>query len=216
MKIKWAIITLLSLTAVAAVSYWGFDAFNDNKTYQRNMQSAREAVAAHEWSDAAIYYTAARKMRVSIENRTALEQLKYLEHADKEIKANNWPSALNLYQRVLETNDGVDLLNKAAKSGETYVKALKSADENSAMTSSLQQALDKQASELAQVQSAASDSVKAAQDSAKRAISAANSSAAKSSSSQSTKSDTKTSKVDEKNKDNKDNKNESSKNSEGD
>lgn len=131
MKIKWPIITLLSLTAVAAVSYWGFDAFNDNKTYQRNMQSARE------WSDAAIYYTAARKVRVSIENRTALEQLKYLEHADKEIKANNWPSALNLYQRVLETNDGVDLLNKAAKSGETYVKALKSADENSAIATGI-------------------------------------------------------------------------------
>ena len=94
MKIKWTIITLLSLTAIAAASYWGVDVFNDNKTYQRNMQSAREAVAAHEWSDAAVYYKAARKVHVSIENRTALEQLNYLERADKEIQADNWPSAL--------------------------------------------------------------------------------------------------------------------------
>ena len=101
MKIKWTIITLLSLTAIAAASYWGVDVFNDNKTYQRNMQSAREAVAAHEWSDAAVYYKAARKVHVSIENRTALEQLNYLERADKEIQADNWPSALNLYSRVL-------------------------------------------------------------------------------------------------------------------
>ena len=143
MKIKWTIITLLSLTAIAAASYWGVDVFNDNKTYQRNMQSAREAVAAHEWSDAAVYYKAARKVHVSIENRTALEQLNYLERADKEIQADNWPSALNLYSRVLETNDGVDLLNKAAKSGETYVNALKTADEKSDKVSTLKKALAK-------------------------------------------------------------------------
>lgn len=179
MKIKWTIITLLSLTAIAAASYWGVDVFNDNKTYQRNMQSAREAVAAHEWSDAAVYYKAARKVHVSIENRTALEQLNYLERADKEIQADNWPSALNLYSRVLETNDGVDLLNKAAKSGETYVNALKTADEKSDKVSTLKKALAKKTSELAQVQSVASDSVKAAQDSANNAISAANSSVAR-------------------------------------
>ena len=146
MKIKWTIITLLSLTAIAAASYWGVDVFNDNKTYQRNMQSAREAVAAHEWSDAAVYYKAARKVHVSIENRTALEQLNYLERADKEIQADNWPSALNLYSRVLETNDGVDLLNKAAKSGETYVNALKTADEKSDKVSILKKALAKKTS----------------------------------------------------------------------
>ena len=213
MKIKWTIITLLSLTATVVASYWGVDAFNDNKTYQRNMQSAREAVAAHEWSDAAIYYTAARKVRVSIENRTALEQLHYLRHADKEIKENNWPSALNLYSRVLETNDGVELLNKAAKSGETYVRALKSADENSDKVSELNNTIAKKTSELAQVRSAASNSVKAAQDSANDAISIANSNAAKAASSQSEKSDTKPSKVDDKNKDDK---HESSKKSEGD
>lgn len=179
MKIKWTIITLLSLTAIAAASYWGVDVFNDNKTYQRNMQSAREAVADHEWSDAAVYYKAARKVHVSIENRTALEQLNYLERADKEIQADNWPSALNLYSRVLETNDGVDLLNKAAKSGETYVNALKTADEKSDKVSTLKKALAKKTSELAQVQSVASDSVKAAQDSANNAISAANSSVAR-------------------------------------
>ncbi|MBJ7692439.1 hypothetical protein [Weissella confusa] len=213
MKIKWTIITLLSLTAIAAASYWGVDVFNDNKTYQRNMQSAREAVAAHEWSDAAVYYKAARKVHVSIENRTALEQLNYLERADKEIQADNWPSALNLYSRVLETNDGVDLLNKAAKSGETYVNALKTADEKSDKVSTLKKALAKKTSELAQVQSVASDSVKAAQDSANNAISAANSSVAKMADSQSEKSDTKTSTVVDKNK--KDDKHESSKNSEG-
>lgn len=200
MKIKWTIITLLSLTAIAAASYWGVDVFNDNKTYQRNMQSAREAVAAHEWSDAAVYYKAARKVHVSIENRTALEQLNYLERADKEIQADNWPSALNLYSRVLETNDGVDLLNKAAKSGETYVNALKTADEKSDKVSTLKKALAKKTSELAQVQSVASDSVKAAQDSANNAISAANSNVAKMADSQSEKSDTKTSTVDDKNK----------------
>ena len=72
MKIKWTIITLLSLTAIAAASYWGVDVFNDNKTYQRNMQSAREAVAAHEWSDAAVYYKAARKVHVQLKTAPRL------------------------------------------------------------------------------------------------------------------------------------------------
>ncbi|MBC6498073.1 hypothetical protein H7R52_00245 [Weissella confusa] len=83
---------------LAQVQSVASDSVKAAQEYQRNMQSAREAVAAHEWSDAAVYYKAARKVHVSIENRTALEQLNYLERADKEIQADNWPSALNLYR----------------------------------------------------------------------------------------------------------------------
>ena len=220
MKLKWTVITLIALAATAAGIYWGVDAFNENKSYQGNMRNARNAVAAHNWSDAALYYSAARGIRVSVENRTALEQLNYLKRADKEIRHNNWQSALNLYSLVLATNGGVDLLNKAAKSGEDYVTALKNADESADKASSLQVALDKKSSELTKARSSAeaavktaNDAAKAAQDSAKSAVDAANDNAtdlSKALSSQqaadkaaakSEAADTKTSKVDNHKKD---------------
>ena len=129
MKTKWTIVSVILLTLAAAGSIWGIKIYYDDQAYNKQMRIARNAVAGHEWEIARTAYQKSRKIHVSVENRTASQQLTYLEHADEEIKQQNWESAVNMYNQALTVDGGVELLNKAATTGKTYVEALRNSGE---------------------------------------------------------------------------------------
>ncbi|MBJ7632463.1 hypothetical protein [Weissella confusa] len=107
MKPKWTIV----LTLATAGSIWGIKIYYDEQAYNKQMRIARNAVAGHEWEIARTAYQKSRKIHVSVENRTASQQLTYLENADNEIKQHNWESAVNMYNQALTVDGGVELLN---------------------------------------------------------------------------------------------------------
>ncbi|WP_259718654.1 hypothetical protein [Weissella confusa] len=101
MKPKWTIVSVIVLTLATAGSIWGIKIYYDEQAYNKQMSIARNAVAGHEWEIARTAYQKSRKIHVSVENRTASQQLTYLENADNEIKQHNWESAVNMYNQVL-------------------------------------------------------------------------------------------------------------------
>ncbi|WP_243677615.1 hypothetical protein [Weissella confusa] len=141
-----------------------------------------------------------RKIHVSVENRTASQQLTYLENADNEIKQHNWESAVNMYNQALTVDGGVELLNKAATTGKTYVDALRNSGEAQQKVQQLTDQVIQQSSEIVALQSSASDALKAMQDSANNVLSSAKKAQSKQNKSddrQKQKSDTNSSRVEE-------------------
>ena len=162
------------------------------------MRIARNAVAGHEWEIARTAYQKSRKIHVSVENRTASQQLNYLENADNEIKQHNWESAVNMYNQALTVDGGVELLNKAATTGKTCVDALRNSGEAQQKVQQLTDQVIQQSSEIVALQSSASDALKA--DSANNVLSSAKKAQSKQNKSddrQKQKSDTNSSRVEE-------------------
>ena len=200
MKPKWTIVSVIVLTLATAGSIWGIKIYYDEQAYNKQMHIARNAVAGHEWEIARTAYQKSRKIHVSVENRTASQQLTYLENADNEIKQHNWESAVNMYNQALTVDGGVELLNKAATTGKTYVDALRNSGEAQQKVQQLTDQVIQQSSEIVALQSSASDALKAMQDSANNALSSAKKAQSKQNKSddrQKQKSDTKSSKVEE-------------------
>lgn len=194
MKPKWTIV----LTLATAGSIWGIKIYYDEQAYNKQMRIARNAVAGHEWEIARTAYQKSRKIHVSVENRTASQQLTYLENADNEIKQHNWESAVNMYNQALTVDGGVELLNKAATTGKTYVDALRNSGEAQQKVQQLTDQVIQQSSEIVALQSSASDALKA--DSANNALSSAKKAQSKQNKSddrQKQKSDTNSSRVEE-------------------
>ena len=167
MKPKWTIV----LTLATAGSIWGIKIYYDEQAYNKQMRIARNAVAGHEWEIARTAYQKSRKIHVSVENRTASQQLNYLENADNEIKQHNWESAVKMYNQALTVDGGVELLNKAATTGKTCVDALRNSGEAQQKVQQLTDQVIQQSSEIVALQSSASDALKA--DSANNALSSA-------------------------------------------
>lgn len=194
MKPKWTIV----LTLATAGSIWGIKIYYDEQAYNKQMRIARNAVAGHEWEIARTAYQKSRKIHVSVENRTASQQLNYLENADNEIKQHNWESAVNMYNQALTVDGGVELLNKAATTGKTYVDALRNSGEAQQKVQQLTDQVIQQSSEIVALQSSASDALKA--DSANNVLSSAKKAQSKQNKSddrQKQKSDTNSSRVEE-------------------
>ncbi|MBJ7627561.1 hypothetical protein [Weissella confusa] len=194
MKPKWTIV----LTLATAGSIWGIKIYYDEQAYNKQMRIARNAVAGHEWEIARTAYQKSRKIHVSVENRTASQQLTYLENADNEIKQHNWESAVNMYNQALTVDGGVELLNKAATTGKTCVDALRNSGEAQQKVQQLTDQVIQQSSEIVALQSSASDALKA--DSANNALSSAKKAQSKQNKSddrQKQKSDTNSSRVEE-------------------
>lgn len=194
MKPKWTIV----LTLATAGSIWGIKIYYDEQAYNKQMRIARNAVAGHEWEIACTAYQKSRKIHVSVENRTASQQLTYLENADNEIKQHNWESAVNMYNQALTVDGGVELLNKAATTGKTCVDALRNSGEAQQKVQQLTDQVIQQSSEIVALQSSASDALKA--DSANNALSSAKKAQSKQNKSddrQKQKSDTNSSRVEE-------------------
>lgn len=144
MKPKWTIV----LTLATAGSIWGIKIYYDEQAYNKQMRIARNAVAGHEWEIARTAYQKSRKIHVSVENRTASQQLTYLENADNEIKQHNWESAVNMYNHALTVDGGVELLNKAATTGKTCVDALRNSGEAQQKVQQLTDQVIQQSSEI--------------------------------------------------------------------
>ncbi|MBJ7658642.1 hypothetical protein [Weissella confusa] len=194
MKPKWTIV----LTLATAGSIWGIKIYYDEQAYNKQMRIARNAVAGHEWEIARTAYQKSRKIHVSVENRTASQQLNYLENADNEIKQHNWESAVKMYNQALTVDGGVELLNKAATTGKTCVDALRNSGEAQQKVQQLTDQVIQQSSEIVALQSSASDALKA--DSANNALSSAKKAQSKQNKSddrQKQKSDTNSSRVEE-------------------
>ncbi|MBJ7620502.1 hypothetical protein HAU47_08495 [Weissella confusa] len=194
MKPKWTIV----LTLATAGSIWGIKIYYDEQAYNKQMRIARNAVAGHEWEIARTAYQKSRKIHVSVENRTASQQLNYLENADNEIKQHNWESAVNMYNQALTVDGGVELLNKAATTGKTCVDALRNSGEAQQKVQQLTDQVIQQSSEIVALQSSASDALKA--DSANNVLSSAKKAQSKQNKSddrQKQKSDTNSSRVEE-------------------
>lgn len=194
MKPKWTIV----LTLATAGSIWGIKIYYDEQAYNKQMRIARNAVAGHEWEIARTAYQKSRKIHVSVENRTASQQLTYLENADNEIKQHNWESAVNMYNQALTVDGGVELLNKAATTGKTCVDALRNSGEAQQKVQQLTDQVIQQSSEIVALQSSASDALKA--DSANNVLSSAKKAQSKQNKSddrQKQKSDTNSSRVEE-------------------
>ncbi|TGE58466.1 hypothetical protein C6P21_06895 [Weissella confusa] len=194
MKPKWTIV----LTLATAGSIWGIKIYYDEQAYNKQMRIARNAVAGHEWEIARTAYQKSRKIHVSVENRTASQQLNYLENADNEINQHNWESAVNMYNQALTVDGGVELLNKAATTGKTCVDALRNSGEAQQKVQQLTDQVIQQSSEIVALQSSASDALKA--DSANNVLSSAKKAQSKQNKSddrQKQKSDTNSSRVEE-------------------
>lgn len=194
MKPKWTIV----LTLATAGSIWDIKIYYDEQAYNKQMRIARNAVAGHEWEIARTAYQKSRKIHVSVENRTASQQLNYLENADNEIKQHNWESAVNMYNQALTVDGGVELLNKAATTGKTCVDALRNSGEAQQKVQQLTDQVIQQSSEIVALQSSASDALKA--DSANNVLSSAKKAQSKQNKSddrQKQKSDTNSSRVEE-------------------
>lgn len=182
MSRKKIIISVIGLIIIIIAGYAAMMWFSDDRTYNRELNKARNAVAVQDWQTAKQHYQASRKVRVSIENRTASEQLDYLARADKAIKQQNWESAKSLYQRAIDTNGGIPLLKKAAKTNQRIVNAEQDSGKYKASVSSLEKSLDKKDKDLNDLKKQMSDtnaSVQAVQDSANKAVADANAAADK-------------------------------------
>ena len=163
MSRKKIMLSVLGLVVVIVAGYGAIIWFSDDRTYTRELNKARDAVAVQDWQTAKKHYQASRQVRVSVENRTASEQLNDLERADAAIKKQNWESAQSLYQRAIDTDGGVDLLKKAAKTNQRFVTAKKDTGKYQSSASSLQKSVDKKDSELKDLKKQMSESTAAAQ-----------------------------------------------------
>src|SRR5699024_7102040 len=173
MSRKRIMLSVVGLIVLIIAGYAAMMWFSDDRTYSRELNKARDAVAVQDWETARKHYQASRKVRVSVENRTASEQLTDLERADAAIKKQNWQSAQSLYQRAIDTDGGVALLKKAAKTNQRFVTAKQDTGKYQASASSLQKSVDKKDSELKDLQKQMSESTasaQAAQSSASQAI----------------------------------------------
>lgn len=173
MSRKQIALSVIGLVVIIIAGYLAIIWFSDDHTYSRELNKARDAVAVQDWATAKRHYQASRQVHVSIENRTAGEQLNYLERADAAIKKQNWASAKNLYQRAIDTDGGVALLKKAAKTNQRFVTAKQDTSKYQASVSSLQASVDKKDSEVKDLKKQMSESdasIQAAQDSANQAI----------------------------------------------
>lgn len=182
MSRKRIIIAAIGLVIVIIAGYAAIMWFSDDRTYKRELNKARDAVAVQDWQTAKQHYQASRKVRVSIENRTASEQLDYLQRADSAIKKQNWESAKSLYQRAIDTDGGVLLLEKAAKTNQRIVNAEQDANKYKSSVSSLEKSIGQKDKDLKDLKKKMSDtdaSVQAVQDSANKAIADANAAADK-------------------------------------
>lgn len=170
---------MIGLIIIIIAGYAAMMWFSDDRTYNRELNKARNAVAVQDWQTAKQHYQASRKVRVSIENRTASEQLDYLARADKAIKQQNWESAKSLYQRAIDTNGGIPLLKKAAKTNQRIVNAEQDSGKYKASVSSLEKSLDKKDKDLNDLKKQMSDTNASVQDSANKAVADANAAADK-------------------------------------
>ena len=173
MSRKRIMLSVFGLVVLIIAGYAAMMWFSDDQTYSRELNKARDAIAVQDWETARKHYQASRKVRVSVENRTASEQLTDLERADAAIKKQNWQSAQSLYQRAIDTDGGVALLKKAAKTNQRFVTAKQDTGKYQASASSLQKSVDKKDSELKDLQKQMSESTasaQAAQSSASQAI----------------------------------------------
>lgn len=176
---KKKIIIVIVLIVAFAAGIFGYQMFNKGQGYEANIRNAHAALNEQDWQSAKAYYQAAQKDKVSVEGRTALEQLQIAISAQKKADKHDWHEALSLYKSATAVDGAISIVNKNVKVAMKQVKATRASIKASSASSKAAAESSKAASVSASMASASS---KAASVAASQASAAASSKAAYSSS----------------------------------
>ncbi|WP_373891605.1 hypothetical protein ACAW68_08630 [Weissella confusa] len=176
---KKKIIIVIVLIVAFAAGVFGYQTFNKGKGYEANIRNAHAALNEQDWESAKTYYQAAQKDKVSVEGRTALEQLKIAISAQKKADKHDWHEALSLYKSATAVDDAVGIVNKNIKVAMNQVKATRASIKESSISAKKAASSSKAASESLKAASVsasmASASSKAASIAASQSIAASSS-----------------------------------------
>lgn len=182
---KKIIVIVVVLIVAFAAGVFGYQTMSKDKQYSSDIRNAHAALKQQDWESARQFYKASQKQKVSVEARTALEQLDFAISADKKADKSDWQEALSLYKSATTVDGAIKIVNKNVKVAMQEIK-LKRDSVKHAAVSSKAKASSEAAASVAEAATAAS---KAAYSSSVAAAHSATTSSSVTSSSQSSSSD---------------------------
>ncbi|QYU57390.1 hypothetical protein K1728_09545 [Weissella confusa] len=182
---KKMIVIVVVLIVAFAAGVFGYQTMSKNKQYSSDIRNAHAALKQRDWESARQFYKASQKQKVSVEARTALEQLDFAISADKKADKSDWQEALSLYKSATTVDGAIKIVNKNVKVAMQEIKLKRDSVKHAAISSKAK-ASSEAAASVAEAATAAS---KAAYSSSVAAAHSATTSSSVTSSSQSSSSD---------------------------
>ena len=91
---KKIIVIVVVLIVAFAAGVFGYQTMSKDKQYSSDIRNAHAALKQRDWESARQFYKASQKQKVSVEARTALEQLDFAISADKKADKSDWQEEL--------------------------------------------------------------------------------------------------------------------------
>ncbi|MEE0002049.1 MAG: hypothetical protein UFS73_05340 [Weissella confusa] len=154
---KKIIVIVVVLIVAFAAGVFGYQTMSKDKQYSSDIRNAHAALKQRDWESARQFYKASQKQKVSVEARTALEQLDFAISADKKADKSDWQEALSLYKSATTVDGAIKIVNKNVKVAMQEIKLKRDSVKHAAVSSKA-----KASSEAAASKAAYSSSVAAA------------------------------------------------------
>ena len=132
---KKIIVIVVVLIVAFAAGVFGYQTMSKDKQYSSDIRNAHAALKQQDWESARQFYKASQKQKVSVEARTALEQLDFAISADKKADKSDWQEALSLYKSATTVDGAIKIVNKNVKVAMQEIKLKRDSVKHAAVSS---------------------------------------------------------------------------------